>query len=173
MKKFLLIVALICFLYANDFSIKSSTKERLSKDYVFKKYGCGGKNISPVISWQNPPKNTKSFAITIFDPDAPTGHGWWHWIVYNIPKDVNKIPLNASKSAILPKGSIEAKNDYGFTGFGGACPPKGDKAHRYIITIYALNIEKLPKILNPNKITQIIKKHTIRKVSITSLYKRD
>jgi len=173
MKKLLLFILLICLTNANDFSIKSSVNSWLSKDYVFNKFGCGGKNISPAVTWQNSPKNAKSYALTIFDPDAPTGHGWWHWIVYNIPKNVNKIALNASTTKSLPKGSVEAKNDYGFVGFGGACPPKGDKAHRYITTIYALDIEKLPKLLNPNKIIQVIQKHTIKKVSITSYYKRD
>ena len=157
------------FLEAKDFTLKSSDlKNWLSYEQVYDK--CGGKNISPSLKWENPPKNTKSFAITMYDPDAPTSHGWWHWIVINIPADINQIAKNASSSKNLPKGAIELKNDYGFVGYGGACPPKG-KPHRYITTIYALDT-KISNNISIEKVINKIKKHTIDKSSIMSLYKR-
>ena len=145
----------------------------LNKNLVYNKFGCSGLNISPQLIWANPPKNTKSYAITVFDPDAPIEGGWWHWIVINIPKNINKIKRGASKKD-MPKGSIELENSYGEVGFGGACPPKYDKAHHYIFTIYALNVDKLPIKENSTieDVISLIKAHTIAKSSIVSTYKR-
>ena len=112
-------------------------------EQVFNGSGCTGQNISPDLEWSGAPKNTKSFAITVFDPDAPTGSGWWHWIVFNIPANVNRLARGAgSGKAQLPEGAIQSRNDYGQIGYGGPCPPPG-KPHRYIFTVYALK-DKLP-----------------------------
>ncbi len=154
--------------------ISDDIKGQISLNQVFNGFGCTGKNISPQLKWQNAPKGTKSFAITIYDPDAPTGSGWWHWLVFNISKDTKSIPSNASALNILPKGSIQSKTDYGTYFFGGACPPKGDKFHSYITTIYALDTEKieLDKNASPALIGFFINSHTIEKSSIISYYKR-
>ncbi|UNU73315.1 YbhB/YbcL family Raf kinase inhibitor-like protein [Moraxella nasovis] len=117
-----------------------ANESTLSNDYVANIWGYTGGNISPELMWQNAPKDTKSFVITLFDPDAPTGSGFWHWNVFNIPADWTALPKN--KSNDFGDGIIELKNDAGLTGFIGAFPPKGDKPHRYIFTLYALN-EKL------------------------------
>jgi Raf kinase inhibitor-like YbhB/YbcL family protein len=105
---------------------------------VFDRDGCAGGNRSPQLSWRGAPAATRSFAITVFDPDAP-GHGWWHWAVAGIPASVTRLPGNASASGVLRKlGAVESRNDFDIDGYGGPCPPPGTR-HRYIITVYALD----------------------------------
>ena len=161
--------------YARNFTLQSDDLQgQLSIDQVFNGFGCNGKNISPELGWSDEPKNTKSYAITMYDPDAPTGSGWWHWIVYDIPKNIHSLKSNASALHFLPQGAVEGITDYQTRGFGGACPPKGDKPHRYIITIYALDIAKLPapKDANPALLGYLINEHTIEKSSLISYYGR-
>jgi Raf kinase inhibitor-like YbhB/YbcL family protein len=106
--------------------------------------GCGGSNVSPEFHWSGAPGGTKSFALTIFDPDAPTGAGWWHWVIFNIPGTVTGVAGGAGSrgSKELPPGSAQCRNDYGQWGYGGPCPPVGT-THRYVVRVYALNVEKL------------------------------
>lgn len=147
----LLIALSITTMMADGFTLKSSDLGgQLSKAQEFNGFGCSGQNVSPELSWSNAPKGTKSFAISIYDPDAPTGSGWWHWQVVNIPASVNSISTDASAKHALPKAAMEITNDYGAVGFGGACPPKGDKAHTYIVTVYALDVETLPVKVDTN-----------------------
>lgn len=109
---------------------------------VFDRYECKGQNRSPQLSWHNPPDGTRSFAITMFDPDSP-GRGWWHWAVAGIPANIDRLPENASASGFLKKlGAVESRNDFDTEGYGGPCPPPG-KPHRYVITVYALNTPNL------------------------------
>lgn len=106
--------------------------------------GCTGKNVSPDISWSNAPEGTKSFLVTIYDKDAPTGSGWWHWVVANIPASATSLPAGAGTDASrLPKGALMTPTDFGVPGYGGACPPEG-KEHDYTITVKALSVDKLP-----------------------------
>ncbi|HCA27577.1 MAG TPA: phosphatidylethanolamine-binding protein [Betaproteobacteria bacterium] len=118
---------------------------QLSAQQEFSGFGCHGGNISPRLQWKNAPKHTKSFAVTVYDLDAPTGSGWWHWVIFNIPANVHRLKSNAGDIArhIAPKGSIQSVTDYGKPGFGGACPPVGDKAHRYVFTVFALKAPTL------------------------------
>jgi len=110
---------------------------RVPASNVFDRGDCKGENRSPQLSWRNPPPGTRSYAITIFDPDAP-GHGWWHWAVAGIPASVTSVPADASASGFLRRiGASEARNDFGIDGYGGPCPPPG-KPHRYVITVHAL-----------------------------------
>ncbi len=111
---------------------------------VFNGFGCTGTNQSPQLSWENPPEGTRGYAITMYDPDAPTGSGWWHWVVYDIPANINSLQAGAgSAGGALPREAKQARTDFGTKGYGGPCPPEGDRPHQYIITIHALPTEKL------------------------------
>ena len=174
MKKVLLSLGLCAsFLLANNFTLTSSElKGQLTKKQEFNGFGCSGENISPQLSWENAPKGTKSFAITVYDPDAPTGSGWWHWLVFDIPKDKFTLPRGFGNSE--SKDVIQSITDYGKSGFGGACPPIGDKAHRYEFTVYALDIETLglDKNANPALVGFYLNSHSLAKASLISYYGR-
>jgi hypothetical protein len=117
----------------------------MPKAQEYKGYGCDGGNSSPQLAWRDVPAGTKSFAVTAYDPDAPTGSGWWHWVVFNIPADVRVLPGGAGDPAagLAPAGSVQHRTDFGTPGFGGACPPAGDKPHRYQFKVFALDVEHL------------------------------
>ncbi len=161
----------------NTFTLKSKDiGGQFSLEQVYDKFDCGGQNISPQLFWENAPNETKSYAITIYDPDAPTGSGWWHWLAFNIPATINEIPKNAGNPELklLPTTVIQSINDYGSYGYGGPCPPKGDKTHRYIITVYALNTGKLElnKNTNPATVGFYLNNHSIAKASLIIYYGR-
>jgi|SRR5579875_52522 len=148
----------------------------IGNDFVFKGFGCSGKNLSPALSWSGAPAGTKSFALTVYDPDAPTGSGWWHWVVYDIPPHVTSLPRGAGDphGKHLPKGAVQGRTDFGTVGYGGPCPPPGDKPHRYIFTIFALDVPKLdvPKDATAALIGFNLHAHTLAKASFTGLYGR-
>jgi len=133
---------------AAEFTLKSADiapNATLTQEQIFNGFGCSGKNISPALSWSGAPAGTQSYALTVYDPDAPTGSGWWHWVVVNIPASANSIAKGAGtvEGKLLPAGSQQVRTDFGALGFGGACPPAGDKPHRYIFTLYALKAAHL------------------------------
>jgi len=174
MRHLLLSFVLASAVAAGNFTLRSpDLSGQLTKAQEFNGFGCNGENISPQLSWKDAPEGTKSFAVTVYDPDAPTGSGWWHWLVVNIPASVTSLPAGAS-GKVMPKGSLETKNDYGTVGFGGACPPRGDKAHRYIFTVYALDVKSLPVKADTNApvVGYQINAHTIEKASLISHYRR-
>ena len=115
----------------------------LSQAQVYRGFGCNGENLSPALHWKDPPAGARSFAVTVYDPDAPTGSGWWHWIVYDIPATTTSLPGGAVVKKSLPTGVMQGRNDFSERNFGGACPPAGDKPHHYLFTVYALKVEKL------------------------------
>jgi Raf kinase inhibitor-like YbhB/YbcL family protein len=118
----------------------------IQMEQVFNSFGCSGKNISPDLAWTGAPKGTKSFALLVHDPDAPTGGaGWWHWLVTNIPAAATGLAKDAGRAdgLNLPAGAVQTNTDFGELGWGGPCPPAGDKPHRYVFTVYALKTENL------------------------------
>lgn len=148
---------------------------RLTMKEVFNGFGCTGQNVSPTLKWTGAPAGTKSFAITVYDPDAPTGSGWWHWMVYDIPATATSLPSGAGTNAsALPAGSVQGMTDFGAKQWGGPCPPVGDKAHRYIFTVFALKVEKLDVPANATSalIGYNLNGNALAKDSFTALYGR-
>jgi len=144
----------------------------LTQAQVFNGFGCTGQNISPELKWSGAPAGTKSFAITCFDPDAPTGSGYWHWIAFDIPASVGSMEAGAGNSE-TPLGGTAGVSDFGMNSYGGPCPPKGDGKHRYIFTVYALDVPALP--YGSAKTTGatcnfLMRGHVLAKGSITGLF---
>ena len=176
MKHLWLLALSISLGMANSFTLESmDIRGQLTKVQEFNGFGCTGQNVSPELHWSHAPKGTKSFAITVYDPDAPTGSGWWHWLVINIDAKAQSVVADASGKHTLPKGALETMTDYGTAAFGGACPPEGDKAHRYVFTVHALDVEKLDLNAKSDSasVGYMINAHTIQKASMISYYQRD
>ncbi len=148
----------------------------MAVDQIYNGFGCTGKNRSPELVWKNPPAGTKSFAVTAYDPDAPTGSGWWHWVIFNIDADVGGLHADAGNVnlPLAPKGSVQSMTDFGKPGYGGACPPKGHGAHRYIFTVFALDVESLA--LDSSATAAMVgfhlNQHALDKTLITVIYSR-
>ncbi len=145
----------------------------LSADYGF---GCGGGNKSPHLQWSEAPAGTKSFAVLCFDPDAPTGSGFWHWVVVNIPPNVTELPLDAGNPASgkLPGGALQVRTDFGKPGYGGPCPPEGDHPHRYLFTVHAVGMDQLPVTADTAAavVGFYLNFNTLAKASLMGLFKR-
>ncbi|MES2298164.1 MAG: YbhB/YbcL family Raf kinase inhibitor-like protein [Pseudomonadota bacterium] len=122
------------------------TAKAIPERHAFNSFGCTGENVSPALSWKNAPAGTKSYAVIVHDPDAKTGAGGFrHWVVVNLPESATGIASGSAKmgNSALPEGGEQIATDFGAPGWGGPCPPKGEKAHRYQFTVYALKVEKL------------------------------
>ena len=150
----------------------------IANEQVFKGFGCTGDNLSPPLSWDGAPSGTKSFAVTVYDPDAPTGSGWWHWVVFNIPSGTKSLPEGAGdvKKKLMPKGAIQSRTDFGAGGYGGPCPPAGNKPHRYQITVFAVDVDKLPDAKNDAASAALVgfdlHFHTLAKATLNGVYGR-
>ena len=149
---------------------------RIADTQIYKGFGCDGGNVSPSLAWKDPPAGTKSFAVTVYDPDAPTGSGWWHWVVFNIPADVRSLPAGAGNpvSTRMPKGAVQSITDFGVPGYGGPCPPRGDRPHRYIFTVHALRVDKLDlddKAM-PAQVGFMLASNRIARATFTATYSR-
>ena len=145
----------------------------LSADYGF---GCAGGNKSPHLAWSDVPEGTRSFAVTCFDPDAPTGSGFWHWVVVNIPAGTTELPLDAgnAKAGALPKGALQTRTDFGAPGYGGPCPPPNYHPHRYLFTVFAVGADSLQATADTSAavIGFQLNFNTLAKAAIMGLYKR-
>jgi Raf kinase inhibitor-like YbhB/YbcL family protein len=150
----------------------------IANEQVFKGFGCTGGNISPALNWSGAPSATKSFAVTMYDPDAPTGSGWWHWVVFNLPPGTMSLPKGAgyAKAKGMPAGAIQSRTDFGSGGYGGPCPPPGDKPHRYQITVFAVDVDKLPNAKDESASAALVgfdlHFHTLAKATLTGMYGR-
>jgi hypothetical protein len=182
MKRTLLATALISastVIHAAGFQLSSpdiKAGSTIDKKFEFNGFGCTGENKSPALKWSGAPAGTKSFAVTVYDPDAPTGAGWWHWAVINVPADVTELKPDAGAvgGANLPKGARHVRIDYGIAGWGGTCPPQGDKPHRYIFTVHAVKTEMLeiPADATAALAGYVINANSLGKVSFTANYGR-
>ena len=135
-------IAITASAYAAPFKLTSKDFKEggaISDKQVFNSFGCSGGNVSPDLEWDNPPAGTKSFALMVHDPDAPTGSGWWHWVVYNIPATARALP----EGGPVPTGAVQGNTDFGSAGWGGPCPPAGSGDHHYNFTLFALKVDKL------------------------------
>lgn len=134
-------------------------------------------NQSPELHWSDVPEGTKSFAIAMHDPDAPTGGaGWWHWFAYNLPASLRSLPKNAGNpdGSLMPKDAVQLLHDGGSRGYYGCLPPVGDPAHRYIFTIYALDcvLDLNPDTTRTSKAGFMVNAHALAKASLTGFYAR-
>jgi Raf kinase inhibitor-like YbhB/YbcL family protein len=137
-----------------------------------KKYACEGENISPPLAWTAAPENAKSFALIVEDPDAPRGT-FTHWIIFNLPPNVRELPENVPARAVLDNGAKQGKNDFQKMGYGGACPPSGDKTHRYFFRLYALDATlPLDAKATRAQTQNAIQNHIIAEGQLTGTYKR-
>jgi len=166
---------------ANAAGLKVTSAQFADGDYianqqVFAGFGCKGGNISPALTWSGVPAGAKSIAVTVYDPDAPTGSGWWHWVVANLPANTRQLALGAGAAdgAKLPEGAVQVRTDFGKPGYGGPCPPPGDHPHRYLFTVYAVDMASLPVNAesSPALVGFYLNFHTLAKGSLMGLYKR-
>lgn len=173
-------IVILCLLagtaQADDFTLSSPDLAEgsvLNNAQVANSFGCSGENISPALEWRNAPAGTKSFAVSVYDPDAPTGSGFWHWVMFNIPTDVTSLPPGVTPDNGLPKGAIQSEADAGYGGYIGACPPEG-QTHRYIFTVTALDTPSLDLDASASGalIGFMTNAHALAKASITVRYGR-
>ncbi len=160
---------------ADDFTLSSPDLQQGGTVPLQQVYqGCGGQNISPALAWSGAPASAKSLALTVYDPDAPTGSGFWHWVLFDIPATATGLPKDAGNPArhLTPPGAVSVRSDYGPPGYGGPCPPEGDKPHRYIFTLFAVDLAKLPVDAgaSPAVVGFNLHFHTIARTTLTATY---
>lgn len=154
---------------SQTFTLKSSDiGGQATQKQFYNGMGCNGQNISPQLSWENAPEGTSYYAITMYDKDAPTGSGFWHWVVFNIPATVTELKSGAGELAkkLLPKEAVQSITDFGKPGYGGPCPPLGE-THQYLFTVYALKSKlELDKNASPAMVGFYLNKNMLAKASI-------
>lgn len=146
--------------------------DKLPERQVLNAMGYTGENLSPHLAWDDVPDGTKSFVVTCYDPDAPTGSGWWHWVVANLPADTRELPEGAGSGLPgLPAGALQTRTDFGPGGYGGAAPPK-DEQHRYIFTVHAIDVDRLDvdEEASAAMVGFNVHFHTLGSASITAMY---
>ena len=149
----------------------------IAQKFTYQGFGCRGNNLSPALAWTNAPAGTRSFAVSVHDPDAPTGGaGFWHWLVIDLPASASGLPQGsgAADGKALPAPARQLASDFGTPGWGGPCPPAGDKPHHYVFTVYALSVAKLdvPANASASLAAASAERHALAKASFTRLYGR-
>ncbi len=149
---------------------------KIADSHVYSGFGCSGKNVSPALKWSGAPAGTKSFALMVYDPDAPTGSGFWHWVMFDIPPDVSELPSGAGdpKLGKTPAGATQSRTDFGAPGYGGPCPPEGDPPHHYHFMLFAVDAAKLgtDAETTPAVVGFSLHFHTLAKTELTAVYGR-
>ena len=144
--------------------------------YSYQGYGCTGENASPELDWRGAPAGTKTFVLTVFDPDARAGRGWWHWVVFNIPAKTTGLPAGAGSASgyLMPRGATQGRNDFQTVGYGGPCPPGGEHAHHYHFTLYALDepVAGMSELASGPTILHSIRGHVLAKAELVGLFRR-
>jgi Raf kinase inhibitor-like YbhB/YbcL family protein len=172
----LMAISLSC--HAQGFTLQSpdiKAGATIAARFELDGFGCSGENKSPALRWSGEPKGTQAFAVTVYDPDAPTGSGWWHWVAVNIPANVRELAphAGAAGNANLPQGASQVRNDYGAASWGGICPPPGSKPHRYVFTVHALKQKlDLPADATAALAGFMIHGNSLGKASFTARYGR-
>jgi Raf kinase inhibitor-like YbhB/YbcL family protein len=157
-----------------EFEVRSddvSHDETLATPHRSGALGAGGEDVSPHLAWSGAPEGTQSYAVTVYDPDAPTASGFWHWAAFNIPADVTELPTGASGSS-MPEGTVELKNDGGTSGYIGAAPPPGHGPHHYWIVVHAVDVPSLdvPPDASPAFLGFNLSGHTLGRATIVPVY---
>jgi len=165
---------------AGAFEAKSpdvAADKPIASKFIYNGFGCTGGNVSPEIAWSDAPAGTKSFAVLVHDPDAPTGGaGFWHWLVVDIPASAKGLAQGAGDAGAkgLPPGARQIESDFGEAAWGGPCPPPGDAAHRYVFTVYALGVDRLetPAQAKASVVGFLVNKAALAKASFTARFGR-
>ncbi|MCW7538195.1 YbhB/YbcL family Raf kinase inhibitor-like protein [Aquabacterium sp. A7-Y] len=148
----------------------------LSLQHEYDRFDGRGGNTSPQLQWQGLPEGTRSLALTLFDPDAPTGSGFWHWVAFDLPPTLDGLPVAAGSPSVatLESGGLQARNDFGHHGYGGPCPPVGAQPHRYQFTLHALDTERLGvDAETPNAIVRyLVHSRSLASAQVIALYGR-
>lgn len=174
------VVAAIAATPKSNFVLSSSDPElavSIPLIYTAKAFGCSGGNQSPELHWSGAPAGTQSFVLTLFDRDErSTPSGWWHWVVYDLPKSTTSLPqgAGAEHGGALPPGTLQGRTDLGEDAYHGPCPAEGDPPHRYVFTLYALNVAKLPVPADSSgaMVTSIVQEHLLGKAVFVAHYGR-
>lgn len=158
---------------ADDFRLTSpdiAEGKPMDEMHVLAGFGCTGGNVSPALAWSGAPAGTKSFALTVYDPDAPTGSGWWHWVVFNLPAETTGLERGPRH---LPDRAVQSRTDFGTPGYGGPCPPAG-AVHRYVFTLHALDVDRLPLDGQSSAamVGFMVNSHSLGRASLTPTYGR-